>query len=107
LSVLDSHLTALLLNRYGDELTDYWTRLGDETNVADRENLAAARIRPLASANRPVFVEDMFAMMTAPGAKAGQGISLAWPGAALRLRGVSRQWKGHRPCAQAPRSRRA
>ena len=82
LSTLDSHLTALLLNRYGDELTDYWIRLGDESKVAEREKFAAARIRPLASANRPVFVESMFGMMTVPGARAGQGIRMAWPGEA-------------------------
>jgi hypothetical protein len=76
LMVLDGHLTAMLLSRYGEELTDYWTRLGDETNVDERERFAAARIRPLATANRPVFIEGMFRMMTEPNAKAGQGIHL-------------------------------
>jgi hypothetical protein len=74
MTVLDAHLTDLLFNRYGEELTDYWVRLADESKVDDREKFAAARIRPLATANQPVFIADMFRMMTKPAAKAGQGI---------------------------------
>lgn len=73
--LLDAHLTALLLNRLGDELTDYWVRLGLDGN-ADRTMLAEARIRPLFTGGTPVFVVDMINMMTKPGAKAGQGIRI-------------------------------
>ena len=52
LTVLDGHLTAMLLSRHGAELTDYLMRLGDETNVDEREESAAARIRPCRRARR-------------------------------------------------------
>ncbi len=73
--ILDAHLSALLLNRFGGELTDYWVRLGQDGN-AERTLLAEARIRPLFTGGKPVFVEDMFDMMTKPGARAGHGIQV-------------------------------
>ncbi len=73
--ILDAHLSALLLNRFGDELTDYWVRLGQDGNP-ERTTLADARIRPLFTGGKPVFVENMFNMMTKPRAKAGQGIQV-------------------------------
>jgi hypothetical protein len=73
--ILDAHLSALLLNRFGDELTDYWVRLSQDGN-AERTMLAEARIRPLFTGGKPVFIEDMFDMMTKPGARAGQGIQV-------------------------------
>jgi len=76
LAVLDRQLTVMLLDRYAAELTDYWVRLGDAANAVERDLFAAARIRPLFTANQPVFVEDMFTMMTRPGAEAGQGLRL-------------------------------
>lgn len=74
-SRLDAHLSVFLLNRFGDELTDYWARLSQERNP-ERAMLAKARIRPLFTGGRPVFVEDMFNMMTKSGARAGQGVQL-------------------------------
>jgi hypothetical protein len=74
-AMLDAHLSALLLNRFGEELTDYWVRLGQDGNP-ERATLADARIRPLFTGGKPIFVEDMCNMMTKPGASAGQGIQV-------------------------------
>jgi hypothetical protein len=38
--------------------------------------LAEARIRPLFTGGKPVFVEDMFNMMTKSGARAGQDMQV-------------------------------
>jgi hypothetical protein len=71
--LLDCHLSVMLVNRFGEELTDYWLRLGRDGSP-ERDAFAAARVRPLYTGGVPVFVEDMFNMMSEPGATAGQGI---------------------------------
>ena len=53
----------------------YWGRLG-RTGNPERDMLAQARIRPLYTNGDPIFVQDMFNMMSTPGAKAGQGIKV-------------------------------
>lgn len=70
---LDAYLTRHLINQFGVQLSGYWTRLGQDGHP-DRTTMAAARISPLWTGGQLVFVEDMVAMMSAPGAQAGQGI---------------------------------
>jgi hypothetical protein len=43
----------------------------------ERDKFAAARIRPLFTASRPVFIDGMHRILTQPGAEAGQGLRLA------------------------------
>ena len=69
---LDAHLSVLLLGLFGNELTAYWDRLKQVGNP-ERDMLAQARIRPLYTNGDPIFVRDMFTMMSMPEAQAGQG----------------------------------